>query len=66
MQDAEERLMGGFTGQRWQDTPEIIQMCLNCGKPTCVRECEELKQALREKRRKVKEARLKAREAVKA
>lgn len=49
--------MGGFTGQRWQDTPEIIQMCLNCGKPTCVRECEELKQALREKRRRAKEAR---------
>lgn len=66
MQNAEVGLMGGFTGQRWQDTPEIIQMCLNCGKPKCVRECEELKHALREKRRRAKEARLKAREAVKA
>lgn len=56
--------MGGFTGQRWQDTPEIIQMCLNCGKPKCVRECEELKQALREKRRKVKEARAREKEMI--
>lgn len=56
--------MSGFTGRRWQDTPEIIRMCLTCRKPKCVRECEELKQALREKRHRAKEARAREKEMI--
>ena len=30
---------------RRQDSPEVIQMCLNCKKPKCVKDCPELREA---------------------
>lgn len=36
--------MGHSMGRR-QDSPEVIQMCLNCKKPKCVKDCPELREA---------------------
>lgn len=35
----------GYTMGRRQDSPEVIQMCLNCKKPKCVKDCPELREA---------------------
>ena len=40
----------GYTMGRRQDSPEVIQMCLNCKKPKCVKDCPELREACHKQR----------------